>query len=102
MKDGVIMPALYMTDGETPAPDLYNQFASIAQEVGVYTPIDYADILRDFNDRLGIAELNVSGDHAQQQEYLGKLPDRIAKIGAYRMSKKREPIPLSWFNGERV
>jgi acyl-[acyl-carrier-protein] desaturase len=102
MKDGIIMPALYMTDGETPAPDLYNNFASIAQEVGVYTPMDYADILRDFNERLGVADLRINGESGREQEYLARLPDRIEKIGAYRMSKKREPVPLSWLNGAKV
>ena len=102
MKDGVIMPALYMTDGETPAPDLYNQFAGIAQEVGVYTPIDYAAILRDFNERLGVSELKVAGESARQQEYLSRLPERIEKIGEYRMARGREPVALSWFNGALV
>ncbi len=102
MKDGVIMPAQYMTDGETPAPDLFNQYASIAQEVGVYTPADYADILIDFNERLGVNDLRVNGEAAEQQDFVGRLPERIRKIGAYRMSKKRDPVPLSWFDGKAV
>ena len=43
MTDQITMPAVMMTDGRD--PKLFEHFSVTAQKIGVYTAVDYANIL---------------------------------------------------------
>lgn len=52
-KSGILMPAAYITDGEDVSPEtnytkLYDQYAAIAQEAGVYTAKDFYTVMKYF------------------------------------------------------
>ncbi|MDO8730651.1 MAG: acyl-ACP desaturase [Candidatus Omnitrophota bacterium] len=79
MKRMITMPARRMADGK--APDLFAQFAAVAQRIGVYTVRDYADILEHLVGYWNIAALTgLSGDAAEAQDYLGGLAARYRAL----------------------
>ncbi|KAL3928401.1 MAG: hypothetical protein SGARI_005044, partial [Bacillariaceae sp.] len=49
MRGQISMPAEQMTDGNN--PNMYDDFSAVAQKLGVYTAIDYADILEHLVQR---------------------------------------------------
>lgn len=102
MRSGLVMPARLMTDGQTPAPELFEIYADLAEDLGIYTPGDYANILETLNDKLSIEHRSVTGEAARMQDVLCGLPDRIRKVDARTASKKREPRPFSWLYGEKA
>lgn len=97
MKNTVTMPARLMADGET--PDLYGQFAVVAQRIGVYTIRDYADIIDHLMAYWNIAGLSgLTGDAAKAQDYLGALAQRYRGLADRAEAKTSEqpPTPFRW------
>lgn len=75
MEKRITMPARLMSDGES--QDLFSRFSAVAQRIGVYTAVDYADIIEHLVSRWGIPGLpNLSGEAAQAQDFLCGLPQR--------------------------
>lgn len=102
MKEGISMPGSLMTDNaDTPIPgrwtDLFNRFATVAVDIGVYTPTDYVNIFEGLIEKWGIECLSVDGDAAEDQEYIIKLL-KVAKRAADRSSnaKRSSDITLPW------
>lgn len=95
MKQKVSMPARLMFDGIQ--KDLFNQFAVVAQRLGVYTFRDYVEIVRHLVDFWKIMTIpNLSGEAAQAQDYLCNLSERfIAK--ADRLEKILLKLPKESF-----
>lgn len=48
MNDQITMPACMMTDGKD--PKLFDNFSITAQKIGVYTAVDYANIMEHLMD----------------------------------------------------
>ena len=97
MKNTVTMPARLMADGET--PDLYGQFAVVAQRIGVYTIRDYADIIDHLMAYWNIAGLSgLTGDAAKAQDYLGGLAQRYRGLADRAEAKTagQPPTPFRW------
>merc|ERR1712222_180361 len=92
------MPAHLMYDGEN--ENLWNDFSSIAERLGVYTAFDYADILDHCNEHWLIKDRTFKGNAGKSQEYVLKLPDRIRKLAemADRRKKKKpaQDTQISW------
>lgn len=102
MKQGISMPGSLMTDeAETPIPgrwtDLFNRFATVAVDIGVYTPTDYVNIFEGLIKEWKIECLSVNRDTAEAQEYIIKLL-KVAKRAADRSSnsKRSGDITLPW------
>ncbi|KAJ9515426.1 hypothetical protein QJQ45_016427 [Haematococcus lacustris] len=123
MRKQIVMPAHLMDDGEHEARNKRNlftstvvvvlllllttqDFSSVAERTGTYTAFDYADIMQHLINRWRIAERQgLSGEAAEAQEYLMKLPDRIRKLAerAHARKKKGQTANFSWiFNREVV
>lgn len=107
MRGQITMPAENMSDGKN--PNLYNDFADVAQRIGVYTAIDYADIIEHLVDRWGLRDLEgISGEAEKEREYLCKLPERYRKLAERSMNKKKkagdEPAKkeFAWLHGRAV
>jgi acyl-[acyl-carrier-protein] desaturase len=107
MRGQIIMPAELMTDGVH--ENLYEDFSDIAQRLGVYTALDYADIMKHLVKRWDLENLEGLGPEAEKErEYLCKLPDRYRKLAERSMNKKKkvneeEPKKtFSWINGRSV
>ncbi|MBI3332961.1 MAG: acyl-ACP desaturase [Candidatus Omnitrophica bacterium] len=97
MKNTVTMPARQMADGGT--ADLYNQFAAVAQRIGVYTIRDYADIIDHLIAYWKIADLSgLTGDAAKAQDYLGGLAQRYRGLAdrAKERASEQPRMPFPW------
>ncbi len=103
MEQRVSMPALLMSDGT--ACDLFNQFAVVAQRLGVYTIRDYGEVIQHLVDTWGIATIaGLSGEAAQSQEYLCELPGRYL-MKADRIQEALRDFPkesFEWIFGRKV
>lgn len=118
MRKGILMPAHYMDDGqhavENGGRSLFDDYAAVAQRMGVYTAQDYASIVSHLVQRWGVAELEgLSGNAARSQEYLVKHAARMEKLAeaaeerrerAARKGRRREPTraTFGWIRGKEV
>ncbi len=97
MRNTVTMPARRMADGE--ATDLYEQFAVVAQRIGVYTIRDYADIIDHLIDYWRITRLSgLTGEAAKAQDYLGGLAQRYRGLADRAQGKlaQQPKVPFRW------
>jgi acyl-[acyl-carrier-protein] desaturase len=101
MRGQIVMPAELMTDGKD--EKLYENFSEVAQRLGVYTAIDYADIIQHLVKRWDLENITgLNGDAEKDREYLCKLPDRYRKLATRSMNKAKkiteDEIPTKHFN----
>merc|ERR1719296_226955 len=113
MRGQIVMPAEMMTDGKgtqlTDGKDtqLYENFSQVAQRLGVYPALDYADIIEHLVDRWKIEELTgLSSEGEREQEYICRLPTRYRKLAERSMNKKKddvyEPNAFSWIFDQKA
>lgn len=89
MRGMIVMPAEEMTDGVN--PNLYADFSDVAQRLGVYTAMDYADIIEHLVKRWDLEHLEgISGVAEKERDYLCRLPDRYRKLAQRSMNKKKK------------
>jgi len=89
MKGMIAMPAEQMTDGVN--PNLYEDFSEVAQRIGVYTALDYADIIEHLVKRWDLENTEgLGGDAEKEREYICKLPNRFRKLAERSMNKKKK------------
>lgn len=102
MRKKVSMPAHLMYDGQD--DNLFENYSTIAQKIGVYTARDYADILEFLVQRWNVADLTgLSGEGLKAQDYVCGLAPRIRKLEerAQARAKQASLVPFSWiFNKE--
>jgi len=101
MRGQIVMPAELMTDGED--PDLYENFSNVAQRLGVYTALDYAEIIEHLVKTWDLENLDgLSSSGEKEREYLCKLPQRYRKLAERSMNKSKKAtddvIPTKTFN----
>ncbi|XP_074310642.1 stearoyl-[acyl-carrier-protein] 9-desaturase, chloroplastic-like [Silene latifolia] len=104
MRKKVTMPAHLMYDGND--DDLFDNYSSVAQRIGVYTAKDYADILEFLVQRWNVATLSgLSGEGRKAQDFLCSLAPRIRKLEerAQARAKQSSLASFSWiFNKELI
>ena len=108
MKGQISMPAEQMTDGKD--PDLYQSFSAVAQRLGVYTAIDYADIIDHLVRIWDLEHLEGLGSQAEKdRDYLCNLPRRYRRLAERSMNKKRKDgeddeilKSFSWIHGRKA
>lgn len=107
MRGQIVMPAELMTDGKQQT--LYDDFSAVAQNLGVYTAIDYADIIKHLVQRWDLENIEgLSSEAEKEREYICKLPERYRKLAERSMNKKKkvnEEDPkrsFSWIYGRSV
>jgi acyl-[acyl-carrier-protein] desaturase len=89
MRGMIVMPAQEMMDGKN--PQLYEDFSAVAQRLGVYTAIDYAEIIDHLVKRWDLEHLEgLSGATEKEREYLCRLPERFRKLAERSMNKKKK------------
>src|SRR5690606_40000870 len=75
-----------------------HQLSESAQQIGVYTSIDYVDILNKLINRWQIDKIDNLTDEAEKaRDYLMKLPDRLTRL-ADRMKVSEESHIFKWVN----
>jgi len=109
MRGQIVMPAEEMTDGINPS--LYDDFSNVAQRLGVYTALDYADIIEHLVKRWDLENMEgLSSAIEKERDYLCRLPERYRKLAERSMNKKRkatEDAPVrgrafSWIHNREV
>jgi len=81
MKHKIVMPALHLRESFCDKGTLFDQFSTVAQRVGVYTGIDYVDILKKLNTAWEIDKItNLTPEAEKARDYLMKLPERMYRI----------------------
>ncbi len=98
MRKKIVMPAHFLRELGKKAGETFTHFADAAQRLGVYTSVDYVDILKQLiNDWEieGLRSLNDAGEKAR--DYLMKLPDRLSRI-AERMKNPTLEYQFKWIH----
>lgn len=89
----IIMPARLM-DVKDKKLSLFDTYAAITQEIGVYTAMDYANIVEHLVDFWGVEYLkDLSSEGNKMQDYLCKIPERYKKL-AERVQFSPEPAMI--------
>jgi acyl-[acyl-carrier-protein] desaturase len=108
MRGQISMPAETMTDGKDEA--LYENFSNVAQRTGVYTAIDYADIIDHLVQQWDLENLEgLSSEGEKERDYLCKLPRRYRKLAERSMNKKAKATDdtpqlqsFNWIHGRQA
>lgn len=96
MRKKIVMPAHFLREMGLKMGQTFGHFTDAAQRLGVYTSLDYIDILRqliiDWKIE-GVRDLNEMGEKAR--DYVLALPDRLTKI-AERMKNPSMEYKFKW------
>jgi acyl-[acyl-carrier-protein] desaturase len=96
MRKKIVMPAHFLRETGMEVGGLWGHFTDAAQRMGVYTAIDYSNILQDLVtewDLEHLKNLNEQGEKAR--DYLVKLPKRLLNI-AERMTNPTKEYEFKW------
>lgn len=89
MRGQIVMPAELMTDGKD--AQLYENFSAVAQRLGVYTAIDYANIIDHLIKTWDLENITgISSESEKERDYLCRLPTRYRKLAERSMNKKKD------------
>ena len=90
------MPAELMTDGID--AELYENFSNVAQRLGVYTGVDYAEIIGHLVKVWNLEHIEgLSSEAEKERDYLCNLPQRYKRLAERSMNKMQQQ-PLKSFN----
>lgn len=113
MRDQIQMPAHYMDDGKhmemNSGRQLFSDFAGVAENLGVYTAKDYAEIMKWLINYWKIDQMTgLNNEALAEQQYVCALPDRILKLAERSAERKKRQnkknlAKFSWvFNKELI
>ena len=81
MKHKIIMPAHFLRETRQKISTAFEQFSDSAQRIGVYTAVDYVDIMQKLIDKWEIDKVTgLTGEAEKARDYLMKLPARMARV----------------------
>lgn len=99
MRKKIVMPAHFLREVGLPIGQVFGHFTDAAQRLGVYTAVDYVDILKqlilDWNIE-SVKELNEAGEKAR--DYIVALPNRLLRV-AERMKDPGIDYKFKWILG---
>jgi len=98
----IAMPGRLMFDGKD--PDLFDNFAVVAQRVGVYTVHDYAGIIEHLVRTWGVGERSVAGSAAKAQEWLCRQAEKYLRCAdevAARVAAQG-PRAFAWIHDRKA
>jgi len=98
MKKKIVMPAHFLREMGQTIGQTFSHFTDAAQRLGVYTSVDYVDILKELIVEWqleSVRDLNEAGEKAR--DYIMKLPDRLTRI-AERMKSPTLEYKFSWIH----
>ncbi|HXI00270.1 MAG TPA: acyl-ACP desaturase [Sphingobacteriaceae bacterium] len=99
MRQKIVMPAHFLREVGLNIGQTFGHFTDAAQRLGVYTAVDYVDIMKQLlNDWQieSMRDLDEAGEKAR--DYLMKLPDRLMRV-AERMKEPSLEYKFSWIAG---
>jgi acyl-[acyl-carrier-protein] desaturase len=98
MRKKIVMPAHFLREVGLKIGQTFGHFTDAAQRLGIYTAIDYVDILKELIEEWHIesaTDLNESGEKAR--DYIMALPARLLRV-AERMKNPMLEYKFSWIN----
>lgn len=99
MRQKIVMPAHFLREVGLKMGQTFGHFTDAAQRLGVYTAVDYVDIMKqliiDWNVE-SLSDLNESGEKAR--DYVLQLPNRLLRV-AERMKNPTLEYKFSWIAG---
>ncbi len=98
MRKKIVMPAHMLRESGEPQGEAFAHFSDAAQRLGVYTAVDYVDILKELLREWkvdSVKELNEAGERAR--DYLMRLPDRLLRL-ADRMKIPEKSYSFKWIH----
>ena len=96
MRKKIVMPAHLLKEAGKTMEATFDHFSNAAQRLGVYTSVDYIDIIKHLLKEWqvdSLTELNDAGEKAR--DYLMALPDRLTRI-ADRMKTPELEYEFAW------
>ncbi len=99
MRKKIVMPAHFLREVGLKVGQTFGHFTDAAQRLGIYTAVDYVDILKSLIVEWQIekiADLNEAGEKAR--DYVLSLPDRLLRV-ADRMKNPGLEYKFSWIHG---
>ncbi len=96
MRKKIVMPAHLLKEAGKTMEATFDHFSNAAQRLGVYTSLDYIDIIKHLINEWQIeslTELNEAGEKAR--DYLVALPNRLTRI-AERMKTPELEYEFAW------
>tara|TARA_R110002073_G_scaffold57778_4_gene146677 strand:- start:84288 stop:85274 length:987 start_codon:yes stop_codon:yes gene_type:complete len=96
MKQKITMPALFLRESGNKISTAFEEFSNTAQRIGVYTAVDYIEILEKLIKRWEIDKIsNLSEEAEKARDYLMKLPARMMRI-TERMVVPENSFQFKW------
>ena len=96
MKRKIVMPAHFLRESGDKISSAFEEFSNTAQRIGVYTAMDYVEILEKLIKTWDLDKLSNLTDEAEKaRDYLMKLPARMARI-AERLTIPENSFKFKW------
>jgi acyl-[acyl-carrier-protein] desaturase len=98
MRKKIVMPAHFLREMGMKIGQTFGHFTDAAQRLGVYTAVDYVEIMQSLIEEWkieGMQELNEAGEKAR--DYVMKLPNRLLRV-AERMQNPTMDYKFSWIH----
>ena len=97
-KQKIAMPAHFLRESGNKISTAFEEFSNTAQRIGVYTSLDYIEILQKLIDRWDISNINNLNEEAEKaRDYLMKLPSRMLRL-ADRLVIPDNSFQFKWVN----
>ena len=96
MRHKIVMPAHFLREMGLKIGQTFSHFTDAAQRLGVYTAVDYVDIMKELITDWQIermADLNEAGEKAR--DYIMNLPDRFMRV-ADRLKRPSLEYKFCW------
>ena len=98
MRKKIVMPAHFMRETGMKMGETFSHFSDAAQRLGVYTTLDYIDILEDLLKEWNIDSVRDINEKAEKaRDYLMALPARLRRI-ADRTRVPELAYEFSWIS----
>ncbi|WP_299782076.1 acyl-ACP desaturase [uncultured Formosa sp.] len=102
MKQKITMPAHFLRESGGQVSSAFEEFSNTAQRIGVYTSMDYIEILEKLLKRWEIEKITDLSDEAEKaRDYLIKLPSRMMRV-AERMKIPENSFEFKWVEPAKI
>ena len=97
MRQKIVMPAHFMRQQGQKIGDTWSHFSDAAQRLGVYTSIDYTNIMESLIKEWNIGNIcSLNSAAEKSRDYLMTLPDRFRKIAERTSIKAPIDYQFNW------
>lgn len=98
MRKKIVMPAHFLREMGMKIGQTFGHFTDAAQRLGVYTAVDYVEIMQQLIEEWkieSVRDMNEAGEKAR--DYIMALPARLLRV-AERMKEPTMEYKFSWIN----